>query len=362
MRPLGFAVAGFVVLTTLGCQEEIRSYQVPKPEPAAEAPSAGKVPVRMLVAMVPHGKDTWFFKLTGPAETVAQQHDTFNKFLQSVRFTRQGDKPLEWKVPDGWRAEANSGKASAMVQRYATFHVGPADQAGELTVTPLGQQVGSLLANVNRWRGQIGLKPIAEAELTKVSTDVTVDNEAATLIDMSGSGTLKAAKGMLANHPPIPANRGAGALAPVPPVKYVAPPGWKEAPAGGMRVASFTIEEGSSKGEVSVIPLSGGSGSVLENVNRWRGQINLAPTTAEALAKEMQEIQVAGGPAYYVDLLGTTSKDGPQRTLAVIVPRGGQTWFIKMWGPPELIHRQKGAFEAFVRSLEFAGATGANRG
>ena len=83
--------------------------------------------------------------------------------------------------------------------------------------------------------------------------------------------------------------------------------------------------------------------------------------SADALAKEMQEIQVAGGPAHYVDLLGASAAT-PQRILAVIVPRGGQTWFIKMWGPPDLIQRHKGAFEAFVRSLEFAGGTGANRG
>ena len=123
-RPFGFAIAGLSLLAALGCQDEIRSYQVPKPEPIAEAPSAGKAPVRMIVAMVPHGERTWFFKLTGPAETVAQQQEAFDKYVQSVHFTDQAGKPFETKVPEGWRA-SDTGKANAMVQRYATFHMGP---------------------------------------------------------------------------------------------------------------------------------------------------------------------------------------------------------------------------------------------
>ena len=135
---LAVAVAGGLTLAALGCQEEIRRYEVPKPEPvAAEAPKLGQSPVRMLVAMVPHGERTWFFKLVGPADTVGQQQEAFDRFVQSVRFTTQADKPLEWKVPDGWSAAGDAGKPAAMIQRYATFHMGPSDQQGELTVTAL---------------------------------------------------------------------------------------------------------------------------------------------------------------------------------------------------------------------------------
>lgn len=352
------AVAAGLACSLAGCQEEIRRYEVPRPEPvAAEAPRPGQAQVRMLVAMVPHDDRTWFFKLVGPAEVVGQQQQAFDQFVQSVHFTQQADKPLEWKVPDGWRAEGDASKPGTMIQRYATFHMGPADQQGELTVTALGREVGSLLANVNRWRGQIGLKPVGQAELSQVSKPLKVDNATGTLIDMSGSGSLKPATGMsMANHPPVrpPAPPTAS------PVKYTAPAGWQELPASGMRAASFAIVEGGLKADVSVIPLAGGSGSVLDNVNRWRGQIGLPPVTADALAKEMQQLTVAGGPAYYVDLPGAGSP--PQRILAVIVRRGDQTWFVKMLGAAELVQRQKAAFEAFVRSLDFAGATGANRG
>lgn len=370
MRIRRFGVAAAVVFVTapLGCQEEIRRYEVAKPEPIVEASAAGKVPVRMLVAMAPHGERTWFFKLMGPVETVDQQRKAFDEFLQSVRFTTEPAKPVEWKVPEGWRAESDAGKANAMVQRYATFHMGPADHSAELTVTPLGRSVGSLLANVNRWRGQIGLKPLAPAELTEVSKSLKVDNEAATFIDMSGLGTLKPpsphppprrgegqAGGQLASRPP------SRPAAPAGPLKYTAPAAWQELPTSGMRVASFAVTEGSAKADVSVIPLGGASGSMLDNVNRWRDEVQLPPMAASDLARQVREITVAGANAYYVEMTGTSkARSVPQTTLAVGIPRGPQTWFIKMWGPPELVQRQKGAFEAFVRSLEFA--AGANRG
>ena len=39
--------------------------------------------------------------------------------------------------------------------RYKTYRVGPKEL--ELTVIPLGKEAASVLPNVNRWRGQLGL-------------------------------------------------------------------------------------------------------------------------------------------------------------------------------------------------------------
>lgn len=358
---LAVVAAGGLALLSAGCQEEIRRYEVLRPEPVAEAPSPEKTPVRLLVAMVPHADRTWFFKLVGPAETVGKQQQAFDAFVQSVKFTTDSARPLEWKTPDGWQADSDTGKPGAMIQRYATFHMGPAEQQAELTVTALGREVGSLLANVNRWRGQIGLKPVEQAELSQVSKPLKVGDDTGTLIDMSGNGTLASGgrkppvgSAPFANHPPIRSAPGAA------PVKYTTPAGWKELPAGGMRVAAFQVTEGPSKAEVTIIPLAGSSGSPLDNVNRWRGQVGLPPVTAEALASEMKPVTISGGPGYYVDIAGAGSPS--QRILAVIVRREGQTWFVKMMGSSDLVLKQKAAFEAFVRSLEFAGPTGANRG
>ncbi len=173
------ALVGLAALVLSGCQqdEEIRRYQVPKPPTFPEPPAK----VRMLAAILPHGERTWFFKLTGPAAVVGQQAEAFDRFIQSVRFTDDKDKPVDWTAPEGWEKVPNRSNSLAL----ATFRVGPKDDPAELTVSAAG---GSLLANVNRWRGQIGLKPIAENGLDKVTKPLDVNGVKGTRVDLSGPG------------------------------------------------------------------------------------------------------------------------------------------------------------------------------
>jgi hypothetical protein len=46
----------------------------------------GKPAQRMLVAIASAGGDLYFFKLTGPAETVDKERTAFNEFLKSLEF------------------------------------------------------------------------------------------------------------------------------------------------------------------------------------------------------------------------------------------------------------------------------------
>lgn len=349
-------VCGFAAVVAVGCQEDIRRYEVPRLAATTELPAGGeKAQVRMLVVTVPRGENTWFFKLLGPAKIVEQHQSEFDGFLRSVQFTDDANKPLTWKVPEGWQQQAESGKRGAIIQRFATFHVGPKEEQAELTVIALGREVGSLLANVNRWRGQIGLRPVSETELSFVSRPVTVNGSAGTSVDMTGAAASAAAT----RTPPR-----AGPAAPAQaPLTYTTPEGWKEIPSSGMRVAAFVIPDGDRKVEVTVVPLGGPAGGLVENVNRWRGQVGLPPASESDMRKDMREIDVAGAKASYVDLTGVAKAGGPaERIVAVVVPRGPQTWFIKIWGPADQVGKQKPAFEAFVRSIQFAGGTGANHG
>lgn len=68
------------------------------------------------------------------------------------------DRP--WALPDGWTEVPEPRQ-----MRVATF-IAP-DPAGpiEVAVTRFGGRVGGDLANINRWRGQMGLPPLAAAEL-----------------------------------------------------------------------------------------------------------------------------------------------------------------------------------------------------
>ena len=68
----------------------------------------------------------------------------------------KGNPPFEWAEPDEW----NAVEGTAM--RIANFNFGP-DKKGEcyFTVLPGG---GQLLANLNRWRGQMGLPDATQQE------------------------------------------------------------------------------------------------------------------------------------------------------------------------------------------------------
>jgi len=72
-----------------------------------------------------------------------------------------GSNSLTWTAPSHWVAKA----ASAM--RKGSFAVrgenGGAD--ADLSITAFPGDTGGLLANLNRWRGQVSLPPLAAAEL-----------------------------------------------------------------------------------------------------------------------------------------------------------------------------------------------------
>jgi hypothetical protein len=173
---------GMALAMLAGCreQEAIRHYQAAKPDTSQDA-KANKV--RLLAAIVPQPDRTWFFKLTGPIPEVQEHEAEFRQFMDSVRFTKNPEQPVTWTMPQGWRHEPGKGF------RYATFLIGPKEQAMELSVTSFEGQAGSVPANINRWRGQIGLKPIGEVALAKVTKPLKVDGVSATLVDMEGPGS-----------------------------------------------------------------------------------------------------------------------------------------------------------------------------
>ncbi len=92
--------------------------------------------------------------------------------------TAQGES-LRWTAPAHWTAKT----ASAM--RRATYVIpGKDGSTGELAVTAFPGDVGGNLANVNRWRGQIQLPPIAEAELDKVLAHYDVGSLHIDVVDL----------------------------------------------------------------------------------------------------------------------------------------------------------------------------------
>jgi hypothetical protein len=141
-----------------------------------------------------------------------------------------------------------------------------------------------------------------------------------------------------------------------PGLKWQLPAGWEEVPAGPMRAASFRVKSKEGKqADIGIFP-PGISGSDLDNVNRWRGQVGLPPVSEPELSKLAQTVDVAGQSAQLFEASGAGPNGEKSRILSAIQRRDGEPWFFKMTGADELVAQQKSAFIEFLKSLNFAAA------
>ncbi|HJT31397.1 MAG TPA: hypothetical protein VJ783_05055 [Pirellulales bacterium] len=358
-----------VLACLAGCKkpDEIRHYTVPKQEDIdqlAGGHAAPAGPSRMLAAAVLQPHKAWFFKLVGPDETVAAQREPFDALIKSLRFS-DSDSPPDWSLPEGWNQRPASG------MRYATIEI-DADPPLELSVTTLGREEGGdaayLLANINRWRGQIGLADLAADQLEEQTEQVEYEGGKATLVNLLGQmkpggpmmsggagdapfapfasgGSRKPAGPSPLDHAVAPQGAAPGGA---PDLHYQVPEGWKEEPASGFRLTSFQVSDGGQKAEVTVVTAGG---DLLANVNRWRGQIELDPTTQDQLDRDARPIDVGELQGQYVELTGPK-----KTTLAVVIQAAGRTWFITLKGDNELAQREADNFKSFVHSLTISPA------
>jgi hypothetical protein len=97
---------------------------------------------------------------------------------------RPTEGALRWTLPKGWTESVAGG------MRYATLK---APGAGKLdvSVVVLPGPAGGELANVNRWRGQIGLGPIDEAALAKARVAVKAKVGEVALYDFTSEGAAR---------------------------------------------------------------------------------------------------------------------------------------------------------------------------
>ncbi|MEM8866263.1 MAG: hypothetical protein AAGF31_12025, partial [Planctomycetota bacterium] len=90
---------------------------------------------------------------------------------------------------------------------------------------------------------------------------------------------------------------------------------------------------------------------VLANVNRWRGQVGLAPIDQTEVDDSKQSIQVDGAEGQLVEMIGDENA-----ILAAMLIRGGQVWFFKLTGTPDAAKEQRDAFLTWIDSVRFKSA------
>lgn len=91
---------------------------------------------------------------------------------------------LKWALPQGWSEEKGGG------MRFATLKA-PVPGKVDISVVVLAGAAGGELANVNRWRGQIGLPPIDEKALGAARREVKTKAGTVALFDFTSEGASK---------------------------------------------------------------------------------------------------------------------------------------------------------------------------
>jgi hypothetical protein len=176
---------------------------------AGQNPTSGDT--TRILGVIQHRDDmAWFYKMTGDADLVEQQKPAFVEFLKSLKFPAapasgsavempatlpQGHPAIgnmtaptaasgpishegqpKWQVPAGWQEVA---AGQFLVAKFllnggtATVNVSSSPGDG-----------GGLAANINRWRGQLGLQP--DTEMLQ-PPQIDVAGGKASLVDISGT-------------------------------------------------------------------------------------------------------------------------------------------------------------------------------
>jgi hypothetical protein len=106
----------------------------------------------------------------------------------------------------------------------------------------------------------------------------------------------------------------AGADKPV----WKTPESWQEEGPRDMRAATLKIPSSDQSLELSVIPLpsSGAPNELIDNVNRWRSQLKLAPIDEQNLASIVKEAKAGEAKMWLVDLSGQASAGGMMAPFA----------------------------------------------
>ncbi len=372
----------FALSVFSGCQkqDEITRYTVKKLAPVekqSSSESSGKeegarLPAtadqgppdrdRMLAAIVPHGKMAWFFKMTGPREPVAEKMEDFLKLIGSLKFADGDEAQPEWTLPEGWTSEKGNGL------RFATLRVKVGDETLEATVIPLPApdptSADYVLSNVNRWCEQMGLPALKKSDLTSEerpkNAEIKQIDAAGTTVTLANLVGRQKSDGMGA-APFAPFAGGKKAPSRPKPTeqpkqnagrpKWTVPEGWKETEGNQFSLAAFAVQ---ADGKSVKTTVSTAGGDLLQNVNRWRGQLQLPEWSQEEFVKAIKTLKVDGVESPLVELVGTDARTSqPSCTLGVIVPQGGQAWFFKLTGDVGLAQREKANFEMFVQSVKF---------
>ena len=336
---------------SLGCGEpdSIRRYQVP----SEQSPAAPRVEIppaesqRMLAAMIADGGQVWFVKLMGPAEPVGRVADGFQQLVESIRWADDPAEPT-WDLPEGWAQRPGDAR------RFATLVADGLETSVSSLPNPSADWDGYVLANLNRWRGQLQLAPISAEQLSQAIRRSELDGRPTVWVDLLGGTSPPSSQpSAVAGGRPSVAPGNSTARSATAPLQYDVPDGWQPGRTSSFRLATFDLERDGQQAEVTLIPLSGDWGTLLANVNRWRKQAGLDAIDENELENSVRKVTVDGIESSIVEILPPDESPAASAILVAIIPRPDRTLFVKLMGDRKLASDEKSNFEAFVHSIRF---------
>lgn len=168
----------------------------------------GESPMRLAVAIYrdADASQSWFLRISGHAEAVEEE---WEPFLAMVRSFAGGVEPasasaspapatpppppaspgqmggaggVRYQVPEGWEELPSDGIRVASFRTPGDFE----DGGIRANLFRLPNPAGNLLDNVNRWRAELGLEPVAEAGLDAVVHPMTLRGRQVIFVDLTG--------------------------------------------------------------------------------------------------------------------------------------------------------------------------------
>jgi hypothetical protein len=163
-----------------------------------------------VVASLPRHGATWFFKMRGDKDTVADAKPVFLEFLQSVHFSAAGSQAPPASIFDGTMASPHGNLAAAPAESsgdepkwtppanwtekkpghmiFKSYSAANGQgKTASVNISFFPGDVGGAFANVNRWRAQIGLPPVTQDKLESVTQPLDTAGGRATLVDFTGT-------------------------------------------------------------------------------------------------------------------------------------------------------------------------------
>jgi hypothetical protein len=313
--------------------------------------------------------------------------------------TDAAPEAFDFVVPAGW---SNLAPTSMRAVNLAVER----EPAAQCTLTLLSGDGGGLAANIDRWRGQMGLAPSTAAELAGLPTGELLGRPAVRVDftgDYSGMGAEKNSgyrmvgllavasegsaflkfvgpapvveaelaafdavaaslrpRGAAAAQSDVAANapQSGGASAATDSnekLRWQAPATWTRGPARMMREVTYTTPDGM---DCYISILAGDGGGIRANFDRWRGQMGAAPLSSEELAA-LERVPSLGATALLIEIAGSFEGMGGEKIddalmLGAVVAQDDATVFVKLVAPTAVAQRERDAFRAFVTSLELA--------